>query len=70
MERCFHSPNTPSWRGAQLKRRDNSTSTSTAMYLLTRKDDPPYVTLRLVLIYREMLLQEVDGGEVVKVKKK
>jgi hypothetical protein len=27
VELCLHSPNTPSWRGAQLKHRDNFTFT-------------------------------------------
>jgi len=27
VELCLHSPNAPSWRGAQLKHRDNFTST-------------------------------------------
>jgi hypothetical protein len=32
MKLCFHSPSTPSWRGAQLKHRDNFTFTFFHMY--------------------------------------
>jgi hypothetical protein len=37
VELYLHSPNTPSWRGAQLKHRDNFTFTQTKTVTLTHR---------------------------------
>jgi hypothetical protein len=56
----FHSPNTPSWRGAQLKHRDNFTFTFSFIYTYS------FVLVHFTEYYADQIKEDELGGRAAR----